>query len=84
MTPDTFIMMVMGGAFIGVGIGVLSWAKKSEKSYYDGLVTHHDLREFVERSPEQPTHASHKLGGWITLIVGIVLLGMGGGFRLMG
>ena len=82
--PDSFIMMVMGGAFVGTGIGVLFRERKKRKSYYDGLVTRTDLREFLERSPEHPEHSSLKIGGWITVIIGIVMLGMGVGFRLWG
>ena len=81
---DFLIMAVMGGAFIGVGIGVLSWERKKRKNYYDGLVTRTDLREFVERSPEHPEHSSFKIGGWITIIVGIVMLGISGSLRLWG
>jgi len=82
--PDSFIMMVMGGAFVGTGIGVLFLERKKRKSYYDGLVTRTDLREFFERSPEHPEHSSMKIGGWITVIIGIVMLGLGGGLRLWG
>jgi len=82
--PDSLIMTVMGGAFIGVGIGVLFWGRKKEKSYYDGMVTRTDLREFIEHSPEHPEHSALKIGGWITIIVGIVMLGTGIGFRMWG
>ena len=84
MTPDTLAMIVMGGAFVGAGIAVLFWARKKRKSYYDGLVTRHDLREFFERSPENPEHSSLKIGGWITVIIGIVMLGISGGLQLWG
>ncbi len=82
--PDYFIMMVMGGAFAGVGIGVLCWRRRKMKSYYEGLVTHTDLREFLERSPEHSEHSSLKIGGWIAIVLGIVMLGVGGGLRLWG
>ena len=82
--PGTFIMMVMGGAFIGVGIGVLILERKKRKNYYDGLVTSYDLREFIEHTPDNPEHSSMRVGGWVTLAVGIVLLSIGGGLRLGG
>jgi len=82
--PDTFIMMVMGGAFIGVGIGVLILERKKRKKYYDGLVTSYDLREFIEHTPDNPEHSSMRIGGWVTLAVGIVLLSIGGGLWLGG
>jgi len=81
---DTFILMVMGGAFIIIGIAVLFRGKRQEKSYYNALSTRTDLREFLERSPEHPEHSSLKIGGWISIIVGLVMLGIGGGLQLWG
>ena len=82
--PDTFILMVMGGVFIIIGIAVLFRGKRQEKSYYNALSTRTDVREFLERSPEHPEHSSLKIGGWISIIVGLVMLGMGGGLQLWG
>jgi len=81
---ESFILMVMGGGFIAVGIGMFFWGRRGEKSYYDNLSTRPDLREFLERSPEHPEHSSLKIGGWISIIVGVVMLGIGGGLRLWG
>jgi len=82
--PGTFIMMVMGGAFVGVGIGVLILERKKRRRYYDGLVTSYDLREFIEQTPDNPDYSSMRIGGWVTLVVGIVLLSIGGGLRFWG
>ena len=82
--PESFILMVMGGVFVGVGIGVFFWGRREEKSYYDALSTRTDMREFLERSPEHFEHSSLRLGGWISIIVGVVMLGIGGGLRLWG
>jgi len=82
--PDSFILTVMGSAFIGAGIGVMCWGRKKEKDYYDGLVSRTDLREFLEHSPEQPEHSSFKIAGLVNIIVGAVMLGMGIGFRMWG
>ena len=81
---ESFILMVMGGVFVGVGIGVFFWGRRGEKSYYNSLSTRTDLREFLERSPERPEPSSLKIGGWISIIVGLVMLGIGGGLRLWG
>lgn len=80
----SFILMVMGGAFAIIGIAVLFWSKRGEKSYYDALSTRTDVREFLERLPERSEHSSLKIGGWISIIVGLVMLGIGGGLRLWG
>jgi len=82
--PGTLVMIVMGGAFVGAGIGVLFCERKKRKSYYDGLVSRYDLREFFERSPKNPEHSSLRIGGWITIIIGIVMLGIGGSLQLWG
>ena len=81
---DTFILMVMGGVFVIIGIALILWSRREEKSYYDALSTRTDMREFLERSPERSEPSSLKIGGWISIIVGLVMLGIGGGFRLWG
>ncbi len=81
---ESFILMIMGGGFISMGIAVFFWGKRAEKRYYDSLVSRPDLREFVEYMPKRPQHVSIKLGGWITIIIGAVLLGIGGGLWLWG
>ena len=80
--PDSFILTVMGSAFISVGIGVMYWGRKKTKDYYDGLVSRTDLREFLERSPEHPEHSSFKIAGLVNIIVGAAMLGVGIGFRM--
>jgi len=82
--PDSFILMVMGAAFVGVGIAVFFWGRRQEKSYYNALSSRTDLREFLQRSPEHPQHSSLKIGGWVSIIVGLVMLSIGGGLRLWG
>ena len=81
---DSFIIMVMGGAFLVAGIAMLFWGRRSEKNYYNSLSNRPDLREFLERSPEHPEHSSIKIGGWVGIIVGLVMLGIGGGLRYWG
>ena len=82
--PDSFILVVMGGVFIGVGIGVLFWGRREERSDSDVLASRTDMREFLEHSPERSRSAALRIGGWISIIVGLVMLGVGGGLRLWG
>lgn len=49
--PDNFVLMVMGGGFIIMGIVMFLWGRQEKKSYYDSLCTRSDLRKFLERSP---------------------------------
>jgi len=82
--PDSFIIMVMGGVFLIAGIAVLFWGRRREKGYYNSISTRIDVKEFIQRSPERPEHSSVKVGGWTSIIVGLVMLGIGGGLRYWG
>ena len=82
--PDSFILMVMGGGFIAMGLGMFFWGRREEKSYYNSLSSRPDVREFLEHSPDRPEHSSLRIGGWIGIILGSVLLSVGGGLRLWG
>jgi len=81
---DWLILMGLGGLFIILGIASLVGGKREEKGYYDSLSTHTDMREFVEHSPQRPEPGALKIGGRIALAIGVVLLAMGGAFRLWG
>ena len=82
--PDSFVLMVMGAVFVVVGIAVFFWSRRRERSYYNALSSRTDLREFLERSPEHSEHSSLKIGGWVSIIVGVVMLSIGGGLKLWG
>ncbi len=59
------------------GVILLIWGKREEKNYYNSLTTRVDLREFFSRWPPRPQPGALKAGGWIGIIVGIVLAGIG-------
>ncbi len=81
---DWFILMGMGGLFILLGLVAIIWGRREEKSYYDSLSTRHDAREFLEHEPERPEPGALKIGGWIAIAVGLVMVAMGGAFWLWG
>ncbi len=81
---DLVIPMVMGGLFILLGLGVVFWDRREQKSYYDAISTRGDVREYMEQSPQRPELGALKIGGVIAIIVGLVLLIMGGAFWLWG
>ena len=81
---DYFIMMGVGGLFLILGLGAIFWGKSEEKGYYDSLSTRTDVREYLEHSPERPALGALKVGGWITICVGLLLIIMGGVFLLWG
>ena len=79
---DWFILMGMGGLFILLGLAAIIWGKSEEKSYYDSLSARHDAREFLEHRPQRPQPVALKIGGWIAVTVGLLILAMGGAFLL--
>jgi multisubunit Na+/H+ antiporter MnhB subunit len=81
---DWFILIGMGGLFILLGIAALIRGKKEEKSYYNSISTRHDAREFLEHDPERPKPGALKIGGWIAMAIGLLMLVMGGAFLLWG
>lgn len=81
---DWFILMGLGGLFIILGVALVVGGKREEKGYYDSLSTRSDVREFLERTPEYPQFGALKIGGWLAIAVGVVMLAIGGGFWLWG
>ncbi len=75
---DWFILMGMGGLFILLGLAAIIWGKREEKSYYDSLSTRTDAREFLEHQPLRPQPGALKIGGWIAVAVGLLMLAVGG------
>lgn len=79
---DWLMPMVIGGVFILLGLTALIWGKNEEKRYYDSISSRTDAREFTERWPQHPQFASLKIGGWITIAIGLLMLVMGAAFLL--
>ena len=75
---DWFILMGVGGLFILLGIATIIWGRSEEKSYYDSMSTRSDLREFLEHEPICPQPVALKIGGWIAIAIGLIILAMGG------
>ncbi len=81
---DWFVLMGLGGLFILLGLGAISWGRSEEKSYYDGMSRRIDVREFLAHWPWRPQFGALKIGGWIAIAVGVIMLVMGGIFWLWG
>lgn len=78
------IVMSLGGLFVLLGLVIIVWGRREEKSYYSSISTRPDVREFLERWPRRPEPEALKIGGWIAIAVGLLMLAMGGGFWLWG
>lgn len=81
---DLLILMGTGGLFVILGIATIIWGKREEKNYYDALATRSDAREFLEHEPERPEPGALKLGGWIAIAIGLLMVAIGGGFWFWG
>ncbi len=79
-----WIPVVLGVVFITLGIGAIIWGKREEKSYYDSLTTRTDLREYFDHWPMRPQPGALKIGGWIALAVGLIMMIIGAAFGLTG
>jgi hypothetical protein len=75
---DWVIPVIMGGLFVLLGLIAIFWGKSEEKSYYDALSTRRELREFLERQPRRPQPLALKIGGWLAVAVGLLMLAVGG------
>ncbi len=84
LQADWFILVVAGGFFTLLGVVAIIWGRGEEKSYYDSLSTHIDMREYLEHQPERPEPGALKIGGWIAIAIGLVMLVMGGVFWIWG
>ncbi|MFC1871351.1 hypothetical protein ACFLYF_03000 [Chloroflexota bacterium] len=82
--PEWLIIISMGGVFILFGLVFGLWGKGEEKSYYNAISVRPDVREFVEHEPGRPEPGALKVGGWIAVAVGLLLLIVGGLFWLLG
>jgi hypothetical protein len=81
---DLLILMGMGGLFILLGLGVVFWDRREQKSYYSAISAREDVREYMEHSPQRPEFGALEIGGWIAITVGLILVIMGGAFWLWG
>jgi hypothetical protein len=81
---DLVILMIIGGLFILLGTGAIFWGKSEEKRYYNSISSRPDSREFLEGWPKRPQFGSLQVGGWIAIVLGILMLVIGGAFTLWG
>jgi hypothetical protein len=72
-----FILAIAGGVFIILGIIGVMWGIREEKRIFEELSKKPDLREFTMRHVETPQPGALKIGGWIAIAMGILLLAAG-------
>jgi hypothetical protein len=73
------IFLGMGGFFALLGIVFILGNRREKSRYYNHiLLTRRDIKEIITREHERFWLLAWKIGGRISLIVGIVLLIIGG------
>lgn len=75
---DNFIIMGMGGFFLILALITFLWARGEEKGLNYGLSQRRDLREFLTRWPMRVEPGALRVGGWILIAVGLLLIILGG------
>ena len=71
---DWFILMGVGGGFLLLGLIGILWGRYEEKKYFEAMTQQRDMREFVSHWPERPQPGALKVGGWIAIGLGALLL----------
>ena len=72
------VLLGMGGFFVLLGVIFILGNRRERKKYYNSiLLTQRDIKETITHEHERFWLQAWKIGGWISLIVGIVLLIIG-------
>lgn len=74
---DWYILLIVGGVFVILGILGIIWGVREEKKLFDALSQKPDLREFTLKHIETPQPGALKIGGWIAVGLGVILLVVG-------
>jgi hypothetical protein len=81
---ELITLMIIGGVFTLLGLGALFWGKSEEKHYFETISSRQDTREFLEGWPRRPQFGSLQTGGWIAIVIGIIMIIVGGAFSIWG
>ncbi len=74
MLTDWLPMLAAGGLFVLLGLAGVLFGRHEENSYYNAMATHRDVREYVAHQPERSEPGASKVGGWIAIAIGLVLV----------
>jgi hypothetical protein len=84
MDSPKLIIIIIGGVFILLGIVGFLWGRKEEGAWYGTVSTRIDVREFLDRNPGRPEPNALRIGGVISILVGIAVLLVALGFYIWG
>jgi hypothetical protein len=77
MSSDWFIFVIIGGVLVLLGIGGIIWGVVEEKRVFEALAKKPDLREFSLKHIESPQPGALKIGGWIAVGIGVLVVAAG-------
>jgi hypothetical protein len=78
---DFIILLGVGGLFVLLGIGAFFLGKNEEIKYYRSISSRPDSREFLEGWPKRSQFGSLQTGGWIAIIIGLLIIVIGVVFK---
>ena len=71
-------ILSLGIFFILFGLASIFFSKREERKYYDSILSRRDIREYITHEPERLWLTAWRIGGRISLILGIPLAIAGG------
>ena len=74
---EDLTLMLVGLGFVILGVLGIILGRREDKAYFDSLTSRPDLREFMSHWPPRPQPGALKIGGWIAVALGVVLLLVG-------
>ena len=74
---DWWVYVLLGGVFILLGIAGMVWSRREEERYDRALARRPDVREYLDHWPPRVEPGARRIGGWVAIAVGVVLIGLG-------
>jgi len=84
MDNSELIIIIIGAAFVILGIISFLWSRKEEGAWYGSVSTKIDVREFLDRNPGRPEPNALRIGGVISVLVGVAVLMVALGIHIWG
>ena len=84
MADNVLALFGIALLFFVIGAGAFIWDRKEKNSYYNSITSRPDMREFFNHWPPRAEFGALKIGGWISVVIGIIMLIIGGVFWLIG
>jgi ABC-type Fe3+ transport system permease subunit len=77
MAGEWLVLAIAGGVFIVLGIIGIMWGRHEQRKIDEALTTRTDVREFIAHWPESPQPGALKIGGWIAISLGVLMVVVG-------